>query len=313
MSKADSSQRKADYFTKLISYLDEYNKMFIVGVDNVGSNQLQQIRIALRGKAVVLMGKNTMIRKAIKGHLAQKPELEKILPYIKENIGFVFTKGDLTEVRDLVLANKVAAPAKAGSVAQSDVFVPAGNTGLGPEKTSFFQALAIPTKIARGTIEIISDVHLIKVAEKVDASASALLGMLKIFPFSYGLVVRHVYEDGSIYDPEVLDITPQDLVNRFLLSVRNVASISLEIGVPTIASVPHSLVNGYKNVLSVVTQIDYTFPLAQKLKDMLANPEAFAAAAAPAAAPASEAKKEAKKEEVKEESEEGDMGFGLFD
>ena len=67
----------------------------------------------------------------------------------------MFTKDDLITVRDTILANKVAAPAKAGALAPVDVFVPKGNTGLGPEKTSFFQALAIPTKIARGTIEIL--------------------------------------------------------------------------------------------------------------------------------------------------------------
>lgn len=50
---------------------------------------------------------------------------------------------------------QVAAPAKAGTVAQSEVVLPAQNTGMGPEKTSFFQALNIPTKISRGTIEIL--------------------------------------------------------------------------------------------------------------------------------------------------------------
>ena len=85
----------------------------------------------------------------------------RLIPHIKGNVGFVFTKEELTDVRDLILANKVAAPAKAGAIAPLDVFVPKGNTGLGPEKTSFFQALAIPTKIARGTIEIlVSDLFL---------------------------------------------------------------------------------------------------------------------------------------------------------
>ena len=91
----------------------------------------------------------------------------RILPYLVGNIGFIFTKEDLSEVRDLVLSNKKRAPAKAGSIAPLDVFVPAGNTGMGPEKTSFFQALAIPTKITKGTIEILSDIHLIKKDYKV--------------------------------------------------------------------------------------------------------------------------------------------------
>lgn len=43
----------------------------------MGSKQMQQIRMSLRGKAVVLMGKNTMMRKAIRGHLENNPALEK--------------------------------------------------------------------------------------------------------------------------------------------------------------------------------------------------------------------------------------------
>lgn len=57
---------------------------------------------------VVLMGKNTMIRKAIRGHLEKNPQLEKLLPHIKGNIGFVFTKQELKEVRDKIQANQVS-------------------------------------------------------------------------------------------------------------------------------------------------------------------------------------------------------------
>ena len=151
---------------------------------------MQQIRIALRGKAVVLMGKNTMMRKAIRGHMVNNTDLEKLLPHIRGNIGFVFTKEDLVEIRDMLLANKVRAPAKAGALAPLDVMVPAQNTGMGPEKTSFFQALNIATKITKGTIEITSDVHLITAGDKVGMSEATLLNMLKISPFTYGLVVK---------------------------------------------------------------------------------------------------------------------------
>lgn len=101
---------------------------------------MQQIRMSLRGSAIVLMGKNTMMRKAIKGHIERNPALEKILPHIKGNVGFVFTRNDLVEVRDKLLENKVRAPARPGAIAPCSVIIPAQNTGLGPEKTSFFQA-----------------------------------------------------------------------------------------------------------------------------------------------------------------------------
>merc|ERR1711956_38232 len=117
MVREDKTTWKANYFLKLTSLLDEYPKCFIVGADNVGSKQMQEIRIALRGSAVVLMGKNTMMRKAIRGHIEKNPDLERLLPHIKMNVGFVFTKEDLIDVRDMLLSNKVRAPAKAGALA----------------------------------------------------------------------------------------------------------------------------------------------------------------------------------------------------
>jgi len=313
MVREDKATWKSNYFTKLATLLDEYPKCFLVGADNVGSKQMQEIRIALRGKAVVLMGKNTMMRKAIRGHLEKNPDLERLLPHIKQNVGFVFTNAELIEVRDLLLANKVKAPAKSGALAPLDVIVPAQNTGMGPEKTSFFQALNIPTKITKGTIEIIQDVHLITAGERVGMSEATLLNMLKVSPFSYGLGLQKVYDSGSVFDPEILDITDDDLKNRFMAGVANVAAVCLTIGYPTMASVPHSIVNGMKNLLAVAAMTDITFKAAEKIKAYLADPSAFASAApvAAAAPDAGAAKAAAPVEE--EEEEDDDMGFGLFD
>jgi large subunit ribosomal protein LP0 len=317
MVKEGRSEWKQKYFEKMIRLLDEYPKCFIVGADNVGSSQMQKIRISLRGSAVILMGKNTMMKKAIRGHLEKNPDLEKILPYVFENIGFVFTKQDLTVVRDKLQSNKVAAPAKAGAIAPCDVTLPAQVTSLGPEKTSFFQALQIPTKITKGTIEIINDVALIKKGDKVGASEATLLNMLNISPFSYGLTVKQVYESGAVFDPSILDIKPEDLRAKFLEGVRNVAAVSLQIGYPTVASAPHSIANGFKKIMAIAAVTDIEFDQVKTLKEYLKDPSKFAAAAAPAApaAPAKEEKKEEKKVEKKAESEDedGDMGFGLFD
>merc|ERR1712018_431720 len=300
MVREDKSTWKANYFTKIVQLLDEYPKCFLVEADNVGSKQMQQIRISLRGHAVVLMGKNTMMRKAIRGHMANNPKLELLLPHIKGNVGFVFTKEDLVDIRDMLLANKVKAPARAGAIAPLDVQVPAQNTGLGPEKTSFFQALNIPTKITKGTIEIIHDVHLITAGDKVGMSEATLLNMLKISPFTYGLIVVKVYDSGSIFDPTILDITDDDLKLHILAGIRNIAAISLKIGYPTVASVPHSIINGLKNCLALAAVTDITFKEAETMKAYLADPTAFAVAAPVAV---EEAPKEATPAAAAEESD----------
>merc|ERR1712066_309348 len=126
------------------------------------------------------------------------------------------TKEDLVAIRDMLLANKVKAPAKAGALAPLDVMVPAQNTTLGPEKTSFFQALSIPTKITKGTIEILNEVNLIKEGDKVGSSESTLLNMLNISPFTYGLQIENVFDSGTIFSPAILDITDDDIICRFM-------------------------------------------------------------------------------------------------
>jgi len=316
-----SLQRKQEYFEKLLNLLEKYNKLLVVNADNVGSHHMQTIRQNLRGKAEVLMGKNTMIRKVLKGHIQKNPQLEALVPHVFGNIGFIFTNGDLNEIRASVNAERVSAPARVGSVSPCDVIVPKGPTGLDPQQTSFMQALNIATKINRGQVEIINDVLLLKLGEKVGQSEATLLGKLNIRPFSYGLTVLSVYDAGFVYDPKVLDLTDADLLKSFAEGVQQIAALSLEINYPSIAAVPHYFANAYKNILAISVATEYTFKGSEKIKEILANPEAFAAAqAAASAAPsaggsaaAAAPKEEEKKEEEPKEEEEEDMGFGLFD
>ncbi|KAG0264233.1 ribosomal protein P0 (A0) (L10E) [Actinomortierella ambigua] len=312
MTKAGVN-KKEEYFQKLKTYLEDYKSIFIVNVDNVGSNQMHQIRKNLRSEAKILMGKNTMVRRALRILAPENPDYEKLLPHIRGNIGFVFTNSDLKTVREKVLTNRVRAPARAGAVAPVDVYVPGGNTGMEPGKTSFFQALGIPTKIARGTIEIVNDVHLVKVGSKVGASEATLLNMLNISPFTYGLTVVQVFDEGTIFHPSVLDIEEDTLIGHFVSGIKTIAAISLAAGYPTIVSIPHTLINAYKNLLAVSIATDYDFPGSEKIKAYLADPSAFAVAAPAAAADAAPAAAAEQKAAEEEEASDDDMGFGLFD
>ncbi|CAG9477001.1 60S ribosomal protein P0, putative [Plasmodium vivax] len=315
MAKLSKAQKKQIYIEKLSSLIQQYTKILIVHVDNVGSNQMASVRQSLRGKATILMGKNTRIRTALKKNLQAVPQIEKLLPLVKLNMGFVFCKEDLTEVRNIILQNKSPAPARLGVIAPIDVFIPPGPTGMDPSHTSFFQSLGISTKIVKGQIEIQEHVHLIKQGEKVTASSATLLQKFNMKPFSYGVDVRTVYDDGVIYDAKVLDITDEDILAKFGKGVANIAALSRSIGVLTEASYPHVFVEAFKNIVALVIDTDYTFPLMKKIKDMVENPEAYAAAAPVAAAAADAPKKEEakKQEEEEEEEEDGFMGFGMFD
>jgi large subunit ribosomal protein LP0 len=314
--------RKGKYKTKFEKLIGEYKNVMVIGIDNVGSNQLQKIRTALRNKAVVIMGKNTLMRKLLRDNIANNPKLEKLVDFVVGNMGFVFTNGDLAPIRNVVTEFKVPAGAKSGTQAPSDVFVPAGPTGLDPGQTAFFQALNIGTKIAKGSIEIINEVHLIKKGEKVTSSAVALLNKLDIKPFFYGVNVLSIYEDGSVYPVEVLDITPDDILQKFLTGVSKLTALSLSIGWPSQLTIAHYFANAFRKMASISLATTYSF----KQLDELGKKAASAPKqAAPAKKDGGDDKKKKAEEEKKKKDEEkktddaaaddeGDVGVGgLFD
>jgi len=312
-----SKAKKTEYFKKMTTLLNTYSKVFVVLVDNVGSQQMNQTRRQMRGIAEILMGKNTLMRKVLKDFLEENPGHyhASLDAKMLGNVGFVFTNGDLPKVRDLILANRVPAPARVGSIAPVEVVVPAGPTGCDPGQTSFFQVLQIPTKIVKGQIEITNPVNLIKVGSKVGSSEAALLTKLNIKPFSYGLGIDCIFDTGSQFSVDVLDIDEAQLIQKFSTALSKVAALSLELNYPTQASLPHSIGNAFKSLVAITVNLDtYSFPKADPYKAFLADPSAFVVAApaaggGEAAAPAAAAAPPAPKEE---EVDALDGGMDMF-
>merc|ERR1719476_289132 len=215
----------------------------------------------------------------------KKQQYEAMKEILKLNVGMIFVDGDLQDVKKMIKDNIVQAPAKVGSVAPCDVSIAAGNTGLEPGQTSFFQALNIHTKIAKGTIEILNATQIIKEGDKVGPSAATLLQKMKQRPFFYGLKMVHVYDQGSFYSPKVLDMSEADKQQKLQAGISTVVALCLALGWTTEASFPHVMMNGFKNCLAVSLQTDYDFDAfdAKQLKEDILSGKisAKAAAAAP--------------------------------
>jgi len=272
MSGEDGKSKKMEYMNKLKAHLEEYPRVVLVTCDNIGSNHMQKIRISLRGRAVILMGKNTLIRKAIKSAREEHPEWQELLPYIRNNVGLVFTHEELPQLQPKLLESRVPANAKIGIVAPQDVLLPAQVTALEPTKTNFFAALDIATKITRGCVEILNDVKLCTEGKKVGSSEAALLQMLNMRPFTYGLKLTQCYDEGTVYPAKLLSTSPNDVFKAFAAGVGNIAALSLALGFPTLPAFPHVVGKGFRNVVAVALATDYSFKQAEAFKNRSATP-----------------------------------------
>jgi len=314
-TKDQVTTKKSDYIEKVIRTLEEYPRFLVVTCDNIGSKHMQNIRLSLRASgSVLLMGKNTLMRKAIRTKLEEHPEWEQILPHIKHNVGLVLSKGSLTALRDKLLESTVPAVAKAGVVAPDDVLLPKQVTTLEPTKTSFFAALDIATKITKGCVEILNDVKLCDRGKKVGSSEAALLQMLDIKPFTYGLKVKACWE-SAMFDPEFLDFTEEHLIRSISIGISQVAALSLGLSYPTLPAIKHVIAGGFKNLVSVSLEIGHSFKQMEDIKKRIENPEAFVSntpTPTTKVAVVQTKEPEKKKEKTPEPSEEEDTS-GLLD
>ena len=317
------SEEKKAYEVKLNGLLDKYCRLMFVTVENVRSQQIHNIRRELRGKGVLIMGKKTLQRKVVenRANRADASENDKSfydkaikLDLLRYNTGLLFTNEEPNVIIDLLEKHRIQAPARVGAIAPVDVTVPAGNTGLEPTMTSFFQALNIATKITKGTVDILNDKQVISVGDKVDNSTATLLAKLKIFPFFYRMEIKSMWDRGVVFEAEDLSITEPVVEKMLIGGIQNLAALSLGAGIPTEASLPIAVADAFKKLVAaaVATKYDFSdFGAGQAIKDAREGKLVAAAApvAAAAAAPAAAAKPAAK---PVEESDDDDGMGGLF-
>lgn len=226
MTKLEKKQFEME---KLMVHFESYKKVVLVDIQKVESLQIQQIRKTLRGKGVLIVGKNTRHKKVIKDHSEKYPKLLKLLPYLNGNIGLIFTNvTDLNEIKDIIISNEKQTSAKLGDISDRIVMIHPQSTGLDPTRTSYFASLNIATKIRMGQIEILNHVKLLDVGDRVTPSIASILERLNILPFRIGMKMKYIYDDGNIYPPEIIDMKRDEFIELFQEGISDIMSISLE-------------------------------------------------------------------------------------
>jgi len=318
--------KKKKIINKVYEDFTKFKQCLLVKLENVSSNQIQQARVQLRKekKGVMVVGKNTVIKKAIsfrqtaptdkdedyefrKTHYTEVNNIDKVAAMLKGKVGLIFSDAPVYELKPIIEANKKPAAAKVGMVAPIDVTIPPGPTGLDPSQISFFHALNMSTKIQKGQIEIAKEFRVCTKGKKVANSEAVLLQKLNIKPFAYGMEIVSVFDDGTVLTPEIFNMDPNAITDKFRNVAKNMAALSLALGQPNALSFPHMIVNSFKNIASIALESNLTFKQLTNLQSGASSKPSGGAAPAEK----KEVKKEAVKEEPKVEEVQMDMG-GMF-
>jgi large subunit ribosomal protein LP0 len=321
---AENRIKKGEFIKKIYDRLSKYQQILFVSLTNVGSHQVQLIRRQLNLKnSELVIGKNTIIRKAITMRMnplnekmedysfysqygAPMPELAPLLDLCRGKVGLIFTDEAANELKPVIESNKVQTAARVGMLAPIDVCIPPGPSGMDPSQIGFFHALHISTKINKGQIEIVKEVKVCTKGVLVGNSEAVLLKKLDVKPFQYGMTLQNVYAEGSVIAPEIVSLTSNDLLAKFSAGVNNITALSMSLGIPNELTVPHMVVNAFKNLAALSLGSGYKIDALDQMQSASSQQQATAVAGAVKNVVA-----EVEKEEVEEE-EDMDMG-GLFD
>ena len=311
---------------ELAGLLRRYKVFAIASLENLPTKQLQIIKKRLRGRIHFKVTKNTLMERALRKAGIQG--YEQLLQYLTGPNIFLFTDLNPFELARLLEKEKVSIPAKAGMIADKEIVVPEGNTGIPPgPMMSVFGRLKIPTKMQGGTIWIARDTVVARPGDTISPELASLLLKLGIEPFEVGLKLKAAWEEGLVYPAEKLKIDVEELRSQVIEAHLNALKIGVEIGYPEPEVLKLSVAKAYQAALAVAAEAGYVTP--ETVEAVLARAQASAWAIvaalgdkagelgieAPATISAekeeSEEKRGEEEEEKEEEASEEDIAAGL--
>lgn len=229
-------RRKVEEVEALKELVLKHKVIGLTDIAGIGSNQLQELRRLLRGKALIKVAKNTLTKSSVRGAEGAKKGISGIEKYLSGSNALIFTNLNPFELNLLLEDVKVPAPAKAGIIAQSDIIIPAGNTGLEASKSGLLLGalgkLRIPTKVEEGAIVILKDSVIVKGGEPIKPEVVEILNKLEVKPLTIGLSIKALYNDGLILTSKELSLNIDEYRENIAQAYMKALQLSLSLAYP---------------------------------------------------------------------------------
>lgn len=220
---------KKEIYNDLTSLLGKYSVIAVADLQKVRSSQIQEIRKKLRGKADLVVAKNTILRKVAQITATEKQNIDKFADSLTGSQVLIFTQLNPFELIIFLNKNKVRVQAKGGDVSSNDIVVSAGNTGLQPGPViSEFNEAKVQTRIEGGSIFVAKDTVAVRKGEVISTKIASLLSKLGMKPMEAGLSLSHAYDDGLVLGPNDLSFDLDMIKSDFWSAARLAHGLAVE-------------------------------------------------------------------------------------
>jgi large subunit ribosomal protein L10 len=246
---SEQKKKTVNEFQKLV---DSYPVIGLVDMENLPAPQLQKMRLQLRDTAVIKMTKARLMKIVFENSKEKKKGIEDLNGYLRGMPALIFTKHDPFKLAKILKKSRSNAPAKAGQTAPKDIVVTAGPTSFSPGPIiSELASAGIKTAIENGKIAIKQDSVVVKEGEIVNPQMAGILSRLGVEPMEIGLNLVAVYDNGTIFKRDVLEIDEDEFMNKIKQAYSSSITVALELSFLTDATTEIMIAKAFNNAKAV--------------------------------------------------------------
>ncbi len=259
----------------------------VVDIEGIPSLQMQKMREKLRGSVNLNVSRNTLIEKALGNISEDRDKIYEIVDYLSGQTALVTTDQNPFKLFKKMEATKTKAPARGGETAPKDIIVEKGDTPFKPGPiVGDLQKSGIPASIKGGKVVINKTKVVVKEGEEIPKDLATMLTRLEIQPITVGLDLKVTYEDGTLYEKDVLDIDSSEFEEQIKQGALSALNLSVNAGYPTNKNITSLIMKAHNDAFSLALNSDIINDDTIKLKlskaqmDMLSlaakmNPDAL--------------------------------------
>jgi len=227
---ANVSEYKKKIVEDMAKLMRQYSIVGMVNMEDMPASQLQGMRAELRGKVDMFMTKKRLMRIAIEKLKNEKKNIGELEKYFQGMPALIFTNESPFKLSKILRKSKTKAPAKAGQIAPNDIIINKGPTPFAPGPViSELSAAGLKVGVEGGKVAVKEDTVIVKKGEKIKPKVAEILTRLDIKPMEIGLGLVAAYEDGIIYQKDILDVDEKEYLNSINLAAAQAFNLAYNI------------------------------------------------------------------------------------
>jgi large subunit ribosomal protein L10 len=323
--------KKQKIVEELVELLNSGKTIAIADITGVPARLLQEARKGTKDKAKIKVVKKRLLLRALEQVKDKKAGIDGLENYLNGMVAVIVSDEDPFRLFKLFKQYVEHLPAKPGMIAETDIIVPKGVSGVPAPQIAEIKAAGIPSKVSKGFVEVTEEYVAVKAGEEVSPTIAKALALLDVKPIEAMVRINAAWNEGMVFPRDVLDVSVEQILADMARAHTEALNLAVNAGYPTKESVPLLIAKAYTEALNLALNANVVnketakyilakargqaIALASKLPEDALSEKAKEAlssvsvAAAPAAAPSQSS--ESQQEEEEEENKEEEAAAGL--